>query len=642
MKIILASGSERRKYLMKKIFPEFDVINPDIQEISDKTTDPPSLAMLNARLKAKNVAEKIKEKNCLVVSADTIVVVGNKILGKPDDYDTAFEYIRILSSAAHKVITGCCLFLPSENKILIDFDVSTVKFKKLTDLMIKKFLDNNTFQDKAGGYAIQEVGDDFVAEIKGSYDNVVGLPVEKIKKMLADFEKLQLIEIVDIGFPASFGVGKYEGKTVFLEHTVPGDIVWFFQKKNRSNFSYAENCGIKKYSDFRVQPLCQHFGMCGGCTIQNLDYEFQINLKRRYLIETLKRIGRIENPEMVEPIIPSPEKFYYRNKMEFAFGINNEEIVLGLRERQSPLKKYRARVNKINSCAIFSKIVEKVFPFFIEFAEKNNFQPYNPYTKTGCLRHLVIRHAKKTNQIMLIIITKSGLEIDFTNLANSIVSLIPEISSLYHVENDQISDVVSFQKKQLIKGLPFIEEKISSFMFRIYPETFFQPNTKAAEKLYNVIFSLISEIKHKKILGLFCGSGPIEIMLSKFASQVTGIDNNKRNIETAIENCKNNNVTNCEFYCLTAEDFLKTNNKIEYEYNVVIVDPPRGGLTNKAIFNLLRIRSKFIMYVSCNPATLARDTGILVGNGYKLRKVVPVDMFPHTTHLETCCLFELD
>lgn len=639
MKIILASASERRRYLIQKIFSEYEVIVPDVEEIFDESIDPVYLAVLNAQLKAKNVAEKIKEKDCLIISADTLVVVKNRILGKPDSYDTAFEYLKTLSNSTHKVITGCCLFHPSDNKILSDYDITFVTFRELTDQMIKNFLDQHSFCDKAGGYAVQEIGDEFVAEIKGSYDNVVGLPVEKIKKMLLDFEKLQSIEIVDIGFPTSFGIGKFNGKTVFVENAVPGDIVWFLEKRSLHNFSYAENCGVKRLSTYRVQPMCPHFGYCGGCTLQNLDYDQQLNFKHKYLIETLKRIGRIKNLDAVEPIIPSPETFYYRNKMEYAFGVNGRKIVLGLRERQSPFRKYRAHVNKIDYCPIFSEIVNKIFPFFIEFVEKNNIEPYNPFTKKGYVRHLVIRQSKTTNQVMLLLVTRSGIEINIADLVNSIAQHFPEISSFFHVENDQISDVVNYQKSQLIYGRPFIEETIKNFNFRIYPETFFQPNTKAAEKLYNTIFSLTSEINHERILGLYCGSGPMEIILSPIARQVIGVDNNDKNIETAIENCKVNSITNCEFYCLSAEEFLKKNTK-EKIYDMIIVDPPRGGLSKKAIFNLLKVKGRFILYVSCNPATLARDLSIIIENGYTLKKAVPIDMFPHTSHLEVCCLLE--
>ncbi|MCX7704728.1 MAG: 23S rRNA (uracil(1939)-C(5))-methyltransferase RlmD [bacterium] len=637
MRIILASGSERRKQLIKKIFSDFEVVVPSINEISDETLGPEELAVLNARLKAENVAKKIKEKDCLIISADTIVAVKDRILGKPENYEVAFSYLKMLSGTVHRVITGCCLYHPSENKFLTDFEVSLVKFKKLNDEQIKNFLNNQTFYDKAGGYAVQEIGDNFVAEIKGSYDNVVGLPVDLIKRMLINFQGLKEIEITDISFPNPFGIGRFNQKTVFIEHAVPGDIVWVFERKNKPNFSYAENCGIKKYSKFRVEPVCQHFGICGGCSLQNLDYKFQLDLKKRYLNETLMRIGKIKN-NVVEPVVPSPEIFYYRNKMEYAFGMNDRRIILGLRERQSPLKKYSARVSKINHCPIFSEVVSKIFPSFIDYANKNSLEPYNPFRKEGYLRHLLIRHSKKTNQVMLVLITKSGREIDLIDLINEITSRVPEIVSFFHVENDQISDVVSFQKKHLVWGKSFLEEKIKKFRFRIYPETFFQPNTFAAERLYDIVISFASEVKHERILGLFCGSGPIELILSQIAQHVTGIDNNPINIETAIENCRNNEIRNCEFHCLTSEEFLKKISKNQGKYDLLVVDPPRTGLSKKAVLLIINMKIESIIYVSCNPATLARDIAILVENGYQLKKVVPLDMFPHTTHLETCCL----
>ncbi|MCM8764310.1 MAG: 23S rRNA (uracil(1939)-C(5))-methyltransferase RlmD [Candidatus Omnitrophica bacterium] len=636
MKIILASQSERRKNLLKQVFVDFDVVVPDVEELMDEALDPVEIAMLNAKKKARTVGEMMIDKNCLIISADTVVSINDRILGKPINFENAFEHLKILSGTYHRVITGCCIFSPSENKIITDYDVSYVKFRHLTDQQIMDFLKKNTFYDKAGGYAVQEIGDEFFEEIRGSYDNVVGLPTALLKKMLDDFGRLKETEITDIGFPGSLGVGKCYGKTIFIDNAVPGDIVWFRVKKEKPNFSFAENCGIKKYSSFRVRPCCPHFGVCGGCSLQNLDYNFQLELKTRYLVETLSRIGKVKVRPKVEPMVASPVVYRYRNKMEFAFGLNGEKIVLGLREQNSPLKRYRGYVNKLDCCPIFADFVNDLFPLFIRCAEQNNIEPYNPFTKKGYIRHLVVRHAKNTGEIMVILVTKSGIRPNFEDLAKSLVNQIPQIASFWWVENVQISDVVDFQKKHLIHGSPYIQEKIGNLRFRIYPETFFQPNTKAATRLYEVISSFASTIKHKKILGLFCGSGPIEIFLSKIAEKVVGVDNNPANIQAAIENCKNNGIGNCEFFCLSAEEFLKNQDN----YDIVILDPPRGGLTKKAIRRIINIRPESIIYVSCNPATLARDIAIFEDNKYQLKKIVPVDMFPHTTHIESCCLIQ--
>ncbi|HPP66874.1 MAG TPA: 23S rRNA (uracil(1939)-C(5))-methyltransferase RlmD [bacterium] len=636
MNIILASQSERRKQLLKKIIPEFDIVIPEVEETVDGNS-PETIAMENAKKKAINVAEKINNKNCVIISADTIVVVKQRILGKPANRDIARQYLLLLSGTTHRVITGICLFNPYENKMLADFDVTFVSFKTLTNQQIDSFLDKQTFYDKAGGYAIQQINDEFVEEIKGSYDNVVGLPVEKLKKMLDQFENLARIEIEDIALPDGWAVGRYNGKTVFVDAAVPGDTVWGRIVKNKVSYSYATNCGLIHKSHCRVEPVCSHFGLCGGCLLQSCDYNAQIELKKRYLAETLTRIGKIKTEFEICDIIRSPDIFFYRNKMEFAFGRDNGNAVLGLRERQSPLKKYKGYVCGIKKCFIFSDCIEKIFPIFLTYAAENNLEPYNPFTKTGIIRHLIIREAKHTHQIMVVFVTRPGMPADVSKLADAISS-IRQVKSFWWVENDQISDVVNFQTKHLVYGMPFIEEKIMDLTFRIYPETFFQCNTKAAEKLYNEIGCLIESKQIQSVLGLFCGSGPIELFLSRKTKQVTGVDNNIVNISTAKENCAINNINNCYFYCQTAEEFLSQNQGNNKRFDAIIVDPPRAGLTNKLI---KQIKSPIMIYVSCNAATLARDLSILTETGYIVKKVIPIDMFPHTAHIESCCLLEL-
>ncbi|MCM8765005.1 MAG: Maf family nucleotide pyrophosphatase, partial [Candidatus Omnitrophica bacterium] len=460
MRIVLASQSEQRKDLLRQIFADFDVVVPDVEELMDEALDPVEIAMLNAKKKARTVAERIIDKDCLIISADTVVAINDRILGKPSDFNSAFEYLKILSDTLHRVITGCCLFFPAENKIMADYEVSYVKFRKLSEQQIVSFLKKDSFLDKAGGYAVQEIGDEFVEEIRGSYDNVVGLPVELVKKMLDDFTNLKDTEIIDIGFPNSSGVGKYNEKIIFIENATVGDIAWFRVKREKPNFSFAENCGIKKYSNFRTEPFCPHFGVCGGCALQNLKYDFQLELKKRYIVETLSRIGKVRMKPDIESMIASPVERYYRNKMEFAFGANGGKVVLGLRERYSALKRYRGYVNKIDCCPIFADFVNELFPLFIQYTEQNNLEPYNPLTKKGYIRHLVARHAKNTGQIMVILVTKSGVCLNLEDFAKFVVNQKPEIVSFWWVENVQISDVVDFQKKHLIHGSPYIQEKI--------------------------------------------------------------------------------------------------------------------------------------------------------------------------------------
>lgn len=445
---------------------------------------------------------------------------------------------------------------------------------------------------------------------------------------------LHLIRIHDIAFPNNYGVGKIDGYVFFVPDALPGDQINIEVINHGKRFGYGKITSIEEPSPFRVEPLCPHFGLCGGCTLQNLAYDHQLVMKENYLRQTLKRLGNVDLDNIdVSPITPSPETSFYRSKIELAFGERDGQITLGLRERASAFTRYTAPVVPLRECRAFSPFIEKIIPVFADFAQANHLTSYNPITKQGFLRHLIIRESKSTGELMCILETTTGTLPDMKRCWQMLTQEVPEIKSLYSAINNGQTDVVRYEKTFHIEGKTCIEEKIGPFTFCIHPQSFFQPNARAAERLYEKIPDLISLDKNQTMLGLYCGAGPIEISLSPYVREVIGIDSLPENITNAIENCRINSVANCSFHAMTVESILK-NSPIQ-KPDILIIDPPRAGITLEALRIILKLGPAKIGYISCNPSTLARDLRPFCEKQYSIEKIAPFDFFPHTSHLET-------
>lgn len=636
MGMILASKSARREELLKKITDKFTIVPSDVDETTIEERDPLRFAVEAALKKAKDIGDRYPDD--VVIGADTVVSLEGAIIGKPKDAEDARRILGLLSGTKHRVITGVAVYRGTDKKLFTGYEISYVKFKKLSVANIEEVISEDDYMDKAGAYAIQSIGDRFVEEVKGDYDNVVGLPVRRLREVLNMFYAPEYeVEIEDIALPKNWGVGRSEGMVVFVPEAVYGDRVKVVLTEKKKRFAYGKISEVIKPSPYRTEPECGFFGACGGCALQSLEYQQQLILKERYLTNTIQKIAGKDalGGVMYEPIVPSPDIFYYRNKMEFAFGKEDGKTVIGLRERFSPDKSRKKNTVALTGCKIFSKIAEDILPVFAEFADKTGRDVYNPYTNEGFFRHLVIREGKNTGEVMILLITRSGEPPDLTKLAD----VLPDnVKSFWWVENDRISDVVSFERKHHLFGNTFITEQMEGLKFRISPQSFFQPNTKAAELLYNSIKKEITKAGVEHLLGLYCGSGVMEIFLASAAQDVAGVDIEPFNIFSAEENCKANKIQNCRFYQCPAED-IKRHRGIVQNPDAIIVDPPRAGLSRKALTKITSIGSKRIIYVSCNVSAFVRDTVELQTMGYRLEKLRPFDFFPHTTHLETLGVF---
>jgi 23S rRNA (uracil-5-)-methyltransferase RumA/MAF protein len=633
MDIILASQSPRRQELLKKIVPLFRVVPSGLNEEQFREKDPLRFALRAAEAKAREVADK--NPSSLVIAADTVVNLSDEVLGKPKDRAQAEGMLHKLSGQRHRVITAVALYEKDREILLTGYEISYVTFKILSDDDIKLYLESSEYLDKAGSYAVQEVGDAFVERLEGDYENVVGFPVARVKKLLDDFQCTgEVVSIIDLALPHDWGVGKTDGLVTFVPGAVVGDRVRVVVSKAKKRLRYGKIVGFEARSPFRVEPKCPHFGACGGCAFQNLAYSKQLELKESYLLRTLQKIGRLSLDDVErEPIAPSPNEYYYRSKMEYAFGGEEGDIFLGLRERASPIERYRKKTVALRTCPIFSRTVEKIFPVLLDFAGQSGLTAYDPMARTGYLRNLVLREAKNTDEILAVLVTKGGKRLDLEDTVRKLEQQVPQVKSFWWVENERVSDLVDFAGKVRIGGAPFIEERLGELRFRIYPETFFQPNPRGAEVLYGRIAAEVRALGARSVLGLYCGSGSIELSVSSAAGEVVGIDSESTNIAAAKENAALNDIRDCRFIEGRVERVLREETFAGFD--LLVLDPPRAGISPKGLKHIIGLNIPNIVYVSCNPAAFARDLGLLGEKGYRLRKLGCYDFFPHTPHLES-------
>ncbi len=447
------------------------------------------------------------------------------------------------------------------------------------------------------------------------------------------------VEISDIALPESYGVAKKDGLVIFVPECVPGDQANIRIVRKGKNAAYGELLRIKDPSPFRIEPACPSFSVCGGCTMQNLSYEKQLQVKESHVKETLRRIGGLDPDNLgFSSIVPSPMQFHYRSKVELSFGENKNDVILGMKKRAVSSEHYKWDVAPVGRCLVFCDKTEEIIKLFEEYANRHNLPSYSPFKKRGLMKHLILREAKSTGEIMAIIETASGDLPETEILWKALIRKIPHIKSLYRIINDYPGDVIRYEKTYHLFGKLYIEDTLGGLTFRIYPESFFQPNPIAATLLYKKIAELTRTDKNKTVLGLYCGIAPIEIFISNYAKNVIGIDISRINIMNAKENCRINGILNCSFYQGKVEDKLKKTRLNDMD--IVVVDPPREGISKEGLHQIYKIKPKNVAYVSCNPSTLARDLRDFRKNGYKTIHAIPFDFFPHTSHIETLAILE--
>ena len=451
-------------------------------------------------------------------------------------------------------------------------------------------------------------------------------------------EKLEII-IEGIDYPNK-PYGFYGGKKVFPQgNAIIGQKVAGFVTKMRKDKIEIKRLEIIEKANNEIDPKCEYFNLCGGCTYQNLSYSDQLELKVSQVQKLLE--NNIKSKYVLEKTVESPTEFEYRNKMEFTFGNSEKDgpLTLGLHKKGSFFD-----IINVNECLLMDEDFRKILDFSVKYFEEKGLPFYHKVSHEGYLRYLVIRKGDKTKELLVNLITSSQLTFDTSEWLESILGLklSSKIAGVLHTLNDNISDTVNSEEETILYGSRDINEKIFDLNFRISPYSFFQTNSLGVEKLYEKVLEYVNQSnpENKVVFDLFSGTGTIGQVVSKMtnASKVYGIEIVEEAVNKANENTRLNGLNNCEF--IAGDVFAKLDefDKQGIEPDIIILDPPRAGVREKAITKILKYNVKNIVYVSCNPKSLVQDLRLLEMNGYVAEKVCCVDMFPQTPHVESVVL----
>ena len=422
-----------------------------------------------------------------------------------------------------------------------------------------------------------------------------------------------------------------ETKTVIVKNGVPGQKVRFSINKIRKGKCEGRLLEVIEKSPVEVEPSCPHFGICGGCTYQNLDYPTQLAMKEKQVKDLVDSV--CQNYEF-EGIKGSPRQFAYRNKMEFSFGdeVKDGPLALGMHKRGSFYD-----IVTVDQCEIVDDDYNKILACVLEYFKETDLSFYHKLSHQGYLRHLLVRKGQKTGEILIDLVTSTQSVPSLEGLKDRLLELELEgrIVGLLNTLNDSLADVVQNDETKILYGQDYFYEELLGLKFKISPFSFFQTNSLGAEVLYETARSYVGETKDKVIFDLYSGTGTIAQMLAPVAKKVIGIEIVEEAVEAAKVNAALNNLDNCEFI---AGDVLKAIDLVKEKPDLIVLDPPRDGIHPKALLKIIDFGVDRMVYISCKPTSLVRDLEVLQGRGYEVVKVVGVDMFPGTGHVETACL----
>ncbi len=458
------------------------------------------------------------------------------------------------------------------------------------------------------------------------------------------FPSVLITDIADKGL----ALGRADsGEVVLVQGAVPGDRVKVLSKRKKKGVALGFVTELLEPSPDRVEPVCDHFFDCGGCKWQNLTYEKQLFLKNKTVINAIERIAKCR-PETIGEPIPAPATTFFRNKLEFSFS---NKRWLSLEEVKEDRKIERGNALGFHRPGSFDKIVDvekchlqpdpsnQVRNFVRDFAIKNNLEFFDIKEKTGLLRTLVVRTGA-AGQLMVIVAFAQRNEEQIKQVLEAIVGEFPDITSLYYVINEKANDSLLDLPMQLYHGSEFLEEQLLDVKFRLGPKSFFQTNPAQAEKLFEIALDFAGIDNKSLVYDLYCGIGSISLPVARRAKKVVGIESVPEAIEDARINAELNGIDNVSFFTGEVEKLLDpTFFEKEGQPDVIIVDPPRAGLHPAVVDAILQTSVEKMVYVSCNPATQARDIGLLKEK-YELINLRTVDMFPHTSHIETVALLK--
>jgi 23S rRNA (uracil1939-C5)-methyltransferase len=429
------------------------------------------------------------------------------------------------------------------------------------------------------------------------------------------------------------GVARLDGFVVFVRRGLPGDTVKARVTKVQQRHAEAVATEIVTPGPVRVEAPCRHYPECGGCRFQDLAYDTQVATKHQWVADSLQRIAGLADAPL-EPIVPAASQFHYRNKMEYSFTQHEDGATLGL---------HRAgrwdEVLEIQKCWLTSDVGNAIRNTMSDWAREEKLTAYDQETHEGYLRHLMIREGRNTGQALVQLVTNRGERFDRERLIE-VLTAIPEVKSIHWSINEGVSETTELPT-ELIWGEDAIEEEIGGLRFRVRPNAFLQTNTEMAEQLYAIAREFAGLTGNETVYDLYCGIGTIGLSMAKDAMTVWGIEISEESVACAIENQELNAIGNTAFFAGNVGEVLADLRTRAGDPDVVVVDPPRAGLAGKALKRLGEIAAPRIVYVSCNPTTLAGDLKRLSDDyGYRLVRARPVDMFPHTPHVECVALLE--
>lgn len=440
-----------------------------------------------------------------------------------------------------------------------------------------------------------------------------------------------------------------DGKVLFVDNAIPGDVIDAVIIKDKKSWAQARTTKLVTPSPQRVEPFCPHFGTCGGCKWQMLPYSQQLIYKQQQVTDQLSRIGNVELPP-IEPILGSADERYYRNKLEFTFSTARYRTFEEIEARNEKFEPEPAlgfhapglfdKVVEVHQCFLQPEPTNTLLTVLRHYTKERNL-PYYDYKKQyGWLRNVVLRVAT-TGEVLVNLVMHHEDQEEREALLQHMQANIPGITSLNYTLNGKMNDSIHDLDVHCWYGKDHIVEKLENFSFKISPKSFFQTNTRQAEALYRIAREFAGLTGTETLYDLYCGTGSIGIFCSAGAKKVIGIEVVEDAIKDAWQNAAMNGLTHCQFYAGDVEKICTDAFFAEHgRPDVIITDPPRAGMTEKLIQQLLKMRAPRVVYASCNPATQARDLQLL-DEAYKIVRLRPVDMFPHTHHIENVALLEL-
>lgn len=456
-------------------------------------------------------------------------------------------------------------------------------------------------------------------------------------------KNLPVVEGLEITKVAAEGksIARWNDLVVFIPFGAPGDVADVKIDRKKHSFSEGHIVNLVKPSEIRTEPMCEHFGVCGGCKFQHIPYNYQLQFKQQQVTDALERIGKIELPK-INDILGSAETTHYRNKLEFTFSnkswltfeqLNSGEEFSGRDAVGFHIPGAFDKVLNINKCWLQDDISNEMRNFIRDYAKSKGYTFYDIRNNVGLMRMMMVR-ITSGGEIMLVVVFGENNEAAVKDVMNAVAEKFPQITSLMHVVNTKLNDSLGDQVFVLDKGKEYIEEEMEGLKFRIGPKSFYQTNSRQAYELYKVTRGMAKLTGEELVYDLYTGTGTIANFVARQAKKVIGIEYVPEAIEDAKLNSKVNGIENTLFYAGDMKDILTDDFVSKHGTpDVMIIDPPRAGMHEDVVGVIMNAEPKRIVYVSCNPATQARDLAMLDAK-YKVVEVQPVDMFPHTQHVE--------